>query len=597
MVYIGFTSHELRVRTREHVRDIMSTQNAEDTGLPPEIHESVSAENRSQYGDLAFVKELAEEVLRVLEGPACSPERPETPEGDDEYGATVTQETPDSNRSQPELSSDLITVPSALANPNSGICGIPEIQESAGDLMKSLIPAGEPRMSDYETSKLIGRGGFGAVYLVRHKESQQTFAMKKVTKRSLKTPIRVDMAFLERDILTFADCPFVASMLCSFPMRSDLCMVMEYVGGGDCRTLLNMMGHFPVLLARLYFAEAVLGVEYLHSYGVVHRDLKPENFLITSAGHIKISDFGLSKVGVMIPHTNIYKQSAEDISREFQDEEVCGTPWYTAPEVILKKGYGRPIDWWSMGIIIYEFVHGYTPFDGDFQTGLNKNIVGGDIIWDTYQATLSDDQDPITQLQDLITQLLSINPVDSLLQDLISQLLRANPVDRLGTGGAFEIRGHPFLVDLDFDSLLSQKLVYVPQLVDTSLFTNLWDMKKHLVSEDEKATSEDNESLDFKNFTSSSERLFKLLTTANIMKINENPKSSPDCTLESSTNISEMQKESVPLSDSDNAIYFLPFLFQLSGRKNLSSYLIVMILLFACHPCPIYQAERICPHI
>ncbi|XP_073413466.1 microtubule-associated serine/threonine-protein kinase 3-like [Dendrobates tinctorius] len=395
-------------------------------------------------------------------------------------------------------------------------------------------------MSDYETSKLIGRGGFGAVYLVRHKESQQTFAMKKVTKRSLKTPIRVDMAFLERDILTFADCPFVASMLCSFPTRSDLCMVMEYVGGGDCRTLLNMMGHFPVPLARLYFAEAVLGVEYLHSYGVVHRDLKPENFLITSAGHIKISDFGLSKVGVMIPHTNIYKQSAEDISREFQDEEVCGTPWYTAPEVILKKGYGRPIDWWSMGIILYEFVHGYTPFDGDFQTGLNKNIVGGDIIWDTYQATLSDDQDPITQLQDLITQLLSINPVDSLLQDLISQLLRANPVDRLGTGGAFEIRGHPFLVDLDFDSLLSQKLVYVPQLVDTSLFTNLWDMKKHLVSEDEKATSEDNESLDFKNFTSSSERLFKLLTTANRMKINENPKSSPDCTLEYSTNISEM---------------------------------------------------------
>ncbi|XP_073412593.1 microtubule-associated serine/threonine-protein kinase 3-like [Dendrobates tinctorius] len=435
--------------------------------------------------------------------------------------------------------------------------------------MKSLIPAGEPRMSDYETSKLIGRGGFGAVYLVRHKESQQTFAMKKVTKRSLKTPIRVDMAFLERDILTFADCPFVASMLCSFPTRSDLCMVMEYVGGGDCRTLLNMMGHFPVPLARLYFAEAVLGVEYLHSYGVVHRDLKPENFLITSAGHIKISDFGLSKVGVMIPHTNIYKQSAEDISREFQDEEVCGTPWYTAPEVILKKGYGRPIDWWSMGIILYEFVHGYTPFDGDFQTGLNKNIVGGDIIWDTYQATLSDDQDPITQLQDLITQLLSINPVDSLLQDLISQLLRANPVDRLGTGGAFEIRGHPFLVDLDFDSLLSQKLVYVPQLVDTSLFTNLWDMKKHLVSEDEKATSEDNESLDFKNFTSSSERLFKLLTTANRMKINENPKSSPDCTLESSTNISEMQKESVPLSDSDNAICFLPFLFQLQKESVL----------------------------
>ncbi|XP_073516019.1 microtubule-associated serine/threonine-protein kinase 3-like [Phyllobates terribilis] len=224
-----------------------------------------TAEKRFQHGDLSFIKGLAEKVLCVLEGGARSPE-----------GLSV---------------------------------------------MESLIPARKPRMSDFETSKLIGSGASGSIYLANHKDSHQVFAMKKMDKWKLNTPKKVEWAFQERDILTFADCPFVVSMLCSFPTRSHLCMVMEYVGGGDCRTLLNTRGPLPVPLARLYFAEAVLAVEYLHSYGVVHRDLKPSNLLITSSGHIKVTDFGISKVGVMIPKTNIYKQLAVDIAREFLDDE------------------------------------------------------------------------------------------------------------------------------------------------------------------------------------------------------------------------------------------------------------------------------------
>ncbi|XP_077136782.1 microtubule-associated serine/threonine-protein kinase 4-like [Ranitomeya variabilis] len=501
------------------------------------------AEKKSQSGDLAYITELAEKILHVLELPDSSSERQETAEGDDEYGEYATPEIPDSTKSQPEPSSDLIAEPSALVNPDSGICKIPEIQESAGDLMKSLIPAEEPRMRDYETIKLISSGAFGAVCLVRHKESQNIFAMKKMAKRNLTTSNKMERTYIERDILTFADCPFVVSMLCSFPTRSHLCMVMEYVGGGDCATLLSTRGPFSVPMARLYFAEAVLGVEYLHSNGVVHKDLRPQNLLITSTGHIKITDFGHSKVGVMTPNTNTYKQSAENISREFQDHEECGSPFYTAPEVILKNGYGRPVDWWAMGIMLNEFVLGYVPFDGASLTEMNDNIVGGDIFWDSLQTTPPNAQDLNTQLQDLITQ-----------------LLRTNPVDRLGTGGAFEVKGHPFLSDLDFDTLLSQKPVYVPHLasdVDTSLFINHSNMEKHLVSEGEKGISEDNESLIFNNFTSSSERLSKLRTTVTRIKINENPKSSPDCTQESSTNISEMQKESVPVSD-DDAITILP---------------------------------------
>ncbi|XP_077136198.1 microtubule-associated serine/threonine-protein kinase 4-like [Ranitomeya variabilis] len=565
------------------------------------------AEKRSQYGDLAFIKQLAEKVLCVLEGPARSSERPETPEGDDESGEYVTPETSDPDRSQPELSSDLMTEPSALPNPDSGnceipekqesagetpegdeesgeyvtppetsdsnrsqpepssdlmtepsalanpdsvICEIPKIQESAGDLIRSLIPAGEPRMSDYETSKLISRGAFGSIHLVRHKDSQKIFAMKKMAKQDLNTPEEVEDAYLERDILTFADCPFVVSMLCSFPTRSHLCMVMEYIRGGDCETLLSTKRAFSVPLARMYFAEAVLGVEYLHSYGVVHRDLKPANLLITSTGHIKITDFGLSKIGVMIPNTNIYKRSADDISREFLDCEASGTPDYKAPEVILTQGYGRPVDWWAMGIILHEFVLGSVPFEGDTLSEFYENVVTGDIIWNSHKTTPPD------------------------FQDLITQLLRTNPVNRLGTGGAFEIKDHPFLSDLDFDTLLSQKPLYIPRLasdVDTSLFINHSNMENDLVSEDEKGTSEDNDNLDFNNFTSSTERLAKLRATVTRMKINENSKSSTDCTLESSTDMSEMQKESVSVADSDGTISILPSSSPISAQGETKS--------------------------
>ncbi|CAJ0922758.1 unnamed protein product, partial [Ranitomeya imitator] len=331
----------------------------------------------------------------------------------------------------------------------------------------------------------------GSVHLVRHKDSQQIFAMKKIAKRDLDIPQKVEWAYLERDIQIFADCPFVVPMLCSFPTRSHLCMVLEYVGGGDCGTLLTTRGHLSVPLARMYFAEALLGVEYLHSYGVVHRDLKPDNLMITPAGHIKVTDFGLSKVGLMIPKTNNFKESAEDIAREYQDRELCGTPCYIAPEVIRKEGYGRPVDWWAMGIILHEFLLGSIPFDGDTVTELYKMVL---------------------------------------------------------YGGAFQIKDHPFLNGLDFDNLLSQKPEYVPQLLsdmDTSCFINHSDINKHLVSEDE-GTSENNDSLDFQNYTSSSEKLCKLCTTTTSMVNIEDPKTPPE------------QKESVPVSDRDNVITILP---------------------------------------
>uniref|UniRef100_A0A4W4FE44 non-specific serine/threonine protein kinase n=1 Tax=Electrophorus electricus TaxID=8005 RepID=A0A4W4FE44_ELEEL len=267
-----------------------------------------------------------------------------------------------------------------------------------------------PREEDFETIKLISNGAYGAVFLVRHKETRQRFAMKKINKQNLILRNQVQQAFVERDILTFAENPFVVSMFCSFETRRHLCMVMEYVEGGDCATLLKHIGALPVDMARMYFAETVLALEYLHNYGIVHRDLKPDNLLITSMGHIKLTDFGLSKIGLMSLTTNLYEGHIEKDAREFLDKQVCGTPEYIAPEVILRQGYGKPVDWWAMGVILYEFLVGCAPFFGDTPEELFGQVISDEIIWPEEDDAL---------------------PPDA--QDLISKLLRQNPLERLGT--------------------------------------------------------------------------------------------------------------------------------------------------------------------
>uniref|UniRef100_A0A8R1ISY3 non-specific serine/threonine protein kinase n=3 Tax=Caenorhabditis japonica TaxID=281687 RepID=A0A8R1ISY3_CAEJA len=177
--------------------------------------------------------------------------------------------------------------------------------------------------------QLVSNGAYGAVYLVRHRETRQRFALKKMNKQTLMLRNQVDQVFAERDILTMADNPFVVSFYGSFETRQYLCMLMEYVEGGDCAALLKSAGTLPVELSRLYVAETILAIEYLHSYGIVHRDLKPDNLLITAMGHIKLTDFGLSKIGLMNRTTLVaegYEAVAE--TQQFQDKQLCGTPEY-----------------------------------------------------------------------------------------------------------------------------------------------------------------------------------------------------------------------------------------------------------------------------
>uniref|UniRef100_A0A674ECA0 non-specific serine/threonine protein kinase n=1 Tax=Salmo trutta TaxID=8032 RepID=A0A674ECA0_SALTR len=469
------------------------------------LHE---AYERSESEEVTVIIKLVKKILIIISRPArlleClefDPEeflhRLEAAEGHAKVGQVIKTDIPRYIISQLGLTrdplegtvpQDVSVLPSQPRGPNRAAC---------------TPSRRKPLESDFETIKLISNGAYGAVFLVRHRETRQRFAMKKINRQNLMLRNQIQQVFVERDILTFAENPFVVSMFCSFETRRHLCMVMEYVEGGDCANLLKNIGPLPVDMTRMYFAETVLALEYLHNYGIVHRDLKPDNLLITSMGHIKLTDFGLSKIGLMNMTTNLYEGHMEKDTREFIDKQVCGTPEYIAPEVILRQGYGKPVDWWAMGIILYEFLVGCVPFFGDTPEQLFGQVVNDDIIWPEGEDTL---------------------PADA--QDLITRLLRQSPLDRLGTGGTLEVKMHMFFVGLDWNGLLRQKAEFIPQLEtedDTSYFDTRSERYSHLDSEDDDdddETCDEDTSLELKQFSSVAHRFSKVgndLTTIYIV--------------------------------------------------------------------------------
>uniref|UniRef100_A0A8C7RZ61 non-specific serine/threonine protein kinase n=1 Tax=Oncorhynchus mykiss TaxID=8022 RepID=A0A8C7RZ61_ONCMY len=428
------------------------------------------AYERSESSEVAFVTELVKKLLIIISRPArlleCLEFNPEefyhlleAAEDHAKEGHLMKTDIPRYIISQLGLTRDPIEEMVNLDSYDSEGPLTPETDDSTEVRTLSLLhffPAHPP-------STPLSLCPFRAVYLVRHLETRQRFAMKKINKQNLILRNQIQQAFVERDILTFAENPFVVSMFCSFETRRHLCMVMEYVEG-------NLI----ILQTRRVFQLTF--------------DLSVPSLLITSMGHIKLTDFGLSKMGLMSLTTNLYEGHIEKDTREFLDKQVCGTPEYIAPEVILRQGYGKPVDWWAMGIILYEFLVGCVPFFGDTPEELFGQVITDDIVWPEGDDAL---------------------PADA--QHLISTLLQTNPLVRLGTGGAFEVKQHSFFTELDWNSLLRQKAEFIPHLEseeDTSYFDTRSDRYHHVHSYDEDDTNDD-EPVEIRRFSSCSPRFSK----------------------------------------------------------------------------------------
>ncbi|XP_014380590.1 ribosomal protein S6 kinase alpha-2 isoform X2 [Alligator sinensis] len=275
--------------------------------------------------------------------------------------------------------------------------------------------------SQFELLKVLGQGSYGKVFLVRKikgSDAGQLYAMKVLKKATLKVRDRV-RSKMERDILAEVNHPFIVKLHYAFQTEGKLYLILDFLRGGDLFTRLSKEVMFTEEDVKFYLAELALALDHLHSLGIIYRDLKPENILLDEEGHIKITDFGLSK---------------EAIDHDKRAYSFCGTIEYMAPEVVNRRGHTQSADWWSFGVLMFEMLTGSLPFQGKDRKETMALIL---------KAKLG------------MPQFLSIEA-----QSLLRALFKRNPSNRLGAGldGVEEIKRHPFFVTIDWNKLYRREI-------------------------------------------------------------------------------------------------------------------------------------------
>jgi len=322
------------------------------------------------------------------------------------------------------------------------------------------------KITDFDCVKTIGRGAFGEVRVVRKKEDNKVYALKMMRKKEMIAKKQVTHIRAERNLLAAADNTWLVKLHFSFQDDTFLYLVMEYCAGGDLMTILMREDILSESCTKFYMAELAMAIKSVHDLKFVHRDLKPDNVLISTAGHVKLSDFGLAKSfgtreeRYISEYQEKAKNGFKDVppattkgrSRQSKRDRklmysTVGTPDYIAPEVFSQKGYGAEVDWWSLGVICYECLVGYPPFYAEEPLQTCRKIVN-------FKRSLKIPPEAG----------LSAHARDIVLKLIVSARHRA---------GFHGIKSHPFFRDCPWDDLQSMTPPFIPKIksaTDTQYF-------------------------------------------------------------------------------------------------------------------------------
>ncbi|MED6160931.1 Phototropin-1 [Stylosanthes scabra] len=307
---------------------------------------------------------------------------------------------------------------------------------AAWTAIQKILESGEQiELKHFRLVKPLGAGDTGSVYLVELCGSGQYFAMKAMQKDVMMNRNKVHRASIERQILDMLDHPFLPALYASFQTQTHICLITDYCPGGELFLLLDRQPSKVLMedAARFYAAEVVVALEYLHCQGIIYRDLKPENVLIQSNGHVSLTDFDLSclttsKPQLITPTTNEKKKHQKVPETPIfmaepmrESNSFVGTEEYIAPEIVTGAGHTSAVDWWALGILLYEMLYGYTPFRGKNRQKTFTNILNKDLNFPTNKQV-------------------SVHA-----KQLMHKLLQKDPKSRMGSqGGANEIKKHSF---------------------------------------------------------------------------------------------------------------------------------------------------------